>query len=115
MKTVKNNQDYFSYPKLFIFILLFILISTLLCNYNPYERQFFGIIKYIPIVGQLYGYVRAISYKVQGNDVEAKRSISFDFSDFMPTRVLCNLARGVKNANYDYNEGIWIGTRPLFF
>ena len=53
--------------------------------------------------------MRAFYYMTNGNYVQAKRSISFDLADFIPTRIIFNILRGVNDANYDLDEGIWIG------
>ena len=77
------------------------------------ERKAFGIIKAVPVVGQIYGGVRGVVYAATGDAHEARHSVTLDLADLNPLRIPKNLAHGIANATNDLNKGVWIGKRPI--
>jgi hypothetical protein len=78
------------------------------------ERKVFNIIKAVPGVGQAYGAVRGAVYVAKGDMHEARHSVALDLADLNPLKIPKNLAHGIASIANDFNEGAWIGRRPLF-
>ena len=77
------------------------------------ERKALNIIKPMPIVGQVYGGVRAAVYGIKGDSEEARHSVTVDLADLNPLRVPRNLANGIATIMNEIETGAWIGKRPI--
>jgi len=83
-------------------------------NSDETEKKVFNVVKTIPIVGWIYRAPRAIVYAAKKNKGEVMRCGQFDLAEELnPIKKVYNLTKNSVALGFKYEQGIWLGTRPL--
>jgi len=79
------------------------------------ERKAFGILKSVPIFGQIYAGLRAI-INFWANATELRFSLAelVNIDNLNPLKTFTSIVRGLVASQFELTEGIWIGKRCLF-
>ena len=76
-------------------------------------QKFSNIVGSIPLVGPLTKVISAPIIASQGAREDSEYIRRFDVADLNPIKNIGDLTRHIIGATKDYDEGIWLGKRPL--